>query len=169
MGVIVPVIPSPSGVALPFWSLVVSAVYGGFPTQTWWPIRESTSFPCGGSGSLTPSWVKLMTYKIHIQSGLPMGWHYKVAMSVHCHKSVPILKSSQMLPGCKPPMNKQTGNFLYTFGVGFCSLGADVWSMVISHVHLFRIPWFRCLFFIALHIIAPFIGWFHYVILQCLM
>ena len=35
--------------------------------------------------------------------GFPVGLHYKVTMSVHCHKSVPILIWQWMLPGRKTP------------------------------------------------------------------
>ena len=43
---------------------------------------------------------------LYWQSGLPVGQHYKVAMSAHRHKSVSILICPYMLPGHKT-LNKQ--------------------------------------------------------------
>ena len=38
---------------------------------------------------------------------LPVGQHFKVAMGVHCHKSVPILTWPRMLPSHKTPITNQ--------------------------------------------------------------
>ena len=47
------------------------------------------------------------------QPGLPMRQHYKVAMSVRCHKSVPTLIWPSTLLGCKTT-NNQHDNCLWT-------------------------------------------------------
>ena len=46
--------------------------------------------------------------KVGCSSVSPMGQHYKITRSVHCHKLVPIVIWPQMLPGCKTPKRKQT-------------------------------------------------------------
>ena len=44
-----------------------------------------------------------MGYQVRV---LAVGQHYKVTMSVLCHKSIPILIIPYMMPGCKTPTNQ---------------------------------------------------------------
>ena len=49
------------------------------------------------------------------QPDFPVGQYYKVAMSVHCHKSVPILISPQMLLGHKTTNKQNQMNIYFSF------------------------------------------------------
>ena len=91
-----------------------------------------------------PSWVKPMTYQIDTcrfkswcwQPGFPVGQHYKITMSVHCHKSVPILIWAYMLLGHKTTNNMRVYIYIYMW--------MYICICIFIHIYMFM-PIFMCI------------------------